>query len=384
MLHNISFFLQWAACCFDFRCISPGNVDKMQGIMSLRRLVEILFFFNLVGCATLFDDYDKSLLENKEFDKHVKVKAVVAPVVWGKPLDDKGLAQLRKKQKAAALKPAEPKKSADNKTSNEEIKDAKNAAAEAGVAVKHEPSTEDPDGFIGRRPVIDPFREHEEVTYAASYFAVEAGTVTLGVKPFVQVNGKKAYHFYLKAKSSSVFSMFYAVDDYAEAFLDYEKMIPYSYSIKARETKQVRDVKTYFNWDTMKAQMWDKKIKRGKGPEEKNITWDILPFSQNVFTVAFYMRCFSLKPGKEVVVRVAHEGQNIMMTAKVVREEKLTTPAGTLDTVVIKPQFTIDGAFKPVGDVFIWLTNDDRKLIVRIESKIKIGTVVIAAQNIKR
>jgi hypothetical protein len=251
--------------------------------------------------------------------------------------------------------------------------------------LKHEPDIENGESFFGRRPKVDPFREGEELTYAASYFGVEAGIVSMSIKPFKQVNGKKSYHFAYAAHSSSVFSLFYTVDDKAEAFLDYEQMIPYSYSIDARETKQVRNVKTYFDWSKMTGHMWDKKLKKGKKePEEKNITWNILPYSQNVLTVAYYMRCFDLKVGSKIAVRVAHEGTNIIMRAKVVREEKLNTNAGMLDTVVIKPEFEIDGVFKPVGDVFIWLTKDDRKFIARIESKIKIGTVVVAVQKIKK
>jgi hypothetical protein len=81
--------------------------------------------------------------------------------------------------------------------------------------------------------------------------------------------------------------------------------------------------------------------------------------------------------GKEFAVRVAHEGSNIIMRATVIREQKLSTVLGTVDTWVIKPQFEINGAFKPVGDIFMWLTKDDRKFLVRLESKIKIGKIVI-------
>jgi hypothetical protein len=52
--------------------------------------------------------------------------------------------------------------------------------------------------------------------------------------------------------------------------------------------------------------------------------------------------------------------------------------------VVVKPEFEVDGVFKPVGDIFFWLTDDDRKLIVRIESEIKIGTLVMEATQVER
>src|SRR5690606_29120766 len=111
--------------------------------------------------------------------------------------------------------------------------------------------------------------------------------------------------------------------------------------------------------------------------------WKILPFSQNVVSAAFYMRTFTYGPDKELAFRVADAGKNLVFTGKVLRREKLDTEIGQLDTVVVKPKITIDGVFKQVGDILIWLTDDERKHIVRIESKIKIGTIVAKLKSIE-
>jgi hypothetical protein len=117
--------------------------------------------------------------------------------------------------------------------------------------------------------------------------------------------------------------------------------------------------------------------------EEKKKEWDILPFSQDVFTATYYLRTFQLKPGKKIAFRLAHEGENLVVTGEVLRREKLSTAIGELDTVVIKPKIELNGVFKPVGDIFLWVTDDDRKFVVRIESKIKIGTIVGAVKKIE-
>jgi hypothetical protein len=71
------------------------------------------------------------------------------------------------------------------------------------------------------------------------------------------------------------------------------------------------------------------------------------------------------------------------MTAEVIRREKIYTDVGALDTFVVKPSFDVEGKFKPTGENFLWLTADERKFIVRMESKIKIGTIVGNVQKIK-
>jgi hypothetical protein len=347
--------------------------------MNKNRIFIALFFILTSHCASLFEEYDEKLLQNKEFDDSLKIQEIQPKQEDNEKNQPSGLAVKAQTQKKQQTKLPAPELKITKQKSSGGLKAVEQPASKAA---QHQPSIEDAEGFSGRRPIVDPFVENEELTYAVSYFAVEAGRFTMKTNPFVQVNGRKSYHFSLHARSSSVFSVFYAVDDVAESFLDYQDLIPYSYTIKAKESKQVRDVKSFFNWNTMKAKTWDKKIKKGKEPEEKIYDWDILPYSQNVFTVAYYMRCFQYKVGKELSVRVAHEGKNMVMTAKVLREEQLKTNAGVFDTFVIKPEFEIDGVFKPVGDVFMWITKDSHHRIARIESKIKIGKIVVNLQQI--
>jgi hypothetical protein len=249
--------------------------------------------------------------------------------------------------------------------------------------VGHEPSLEDGEGFDRRRPKKDPYRVGEKVTLDVSYFGVSAGDMTMEVRPFVEVNGRRSYTFAGTAVSTSVFAMFYAVDDWFETFVDYETMTPSNYALHVKESKQLRETRAIFDWVNLKAKWWDKKIDSEQKVEEKRKEWDIQPYSQDIFTATYYLRALQLRPGKKFAFRVAHEGENLVVSGEVLRREKLSTIIGDIDTVVIKPKIELDGVFKPVGDIFLWLTDDDRKFIVRIESKIKIGTIVAAVKKIE-
>lgn len=251
-----------------------------------------------------------------------------------------------------------------------------------GTSSKHEPAIEDGAGFNGRRPIKDPFRVGEKVTLEVSYFSVVAGDMTVETRGFSEVNGRKSYHFAGTAKSTSVFAMFYAIEDWFETYVDFETLVPVSYALHVKESKQLREVRTLFDWVEHKARYFDKKINEEQKLEEKNEDWGIPSFAQNVFSAAYYLRTFDLKPGLKTQFHVAHEGKNLVATAEVVRRERISTAAGDFNTVVVKPTISLDGKFTPMGDVFIWLTDDDRKFIVRIESKIKIGKVVGVAKAI--
>jgi len=246
------------------------------------------------------------------------------------------------------------------------------------------PSLEDSEGFDGRRPVNDPLRVGEETVISLSYFNVEAGRLTLSTKPFKEVNGKKAYHLHYKVKTSRLFSVFYRVNDSAETFVDYEKWRPISYEIHVNQSKQVREITSFFDWKKMMAFYHDRKKKKDNTLKVSKVDWKIFPWSQNVFSVAFYLRTHTLKVGKTLKVRVAHEGKNMIMSAKVLRKEKIKTKVGSMDAFVVQPIFTVDGMFKPTGKNLIWLSADDRKFILRVESKVNMGTFVGQVESIKR
>lgn len=338
----------------------------------------ILFAF--VGCVSIWEDYDTKVLENKEYEQQVQVKEIETPAAAPDKTTPEATAPAAAPEKTKSTK-KEPAK-APKKTAKEAKATAPAKPDAPAEPQKHLPAIEDGEGFYGRRPIVDPFVPGETLEFSVRYFALEAGRFTMTTKPMVEVNGRKSYHFSYHARSSSIFSAFYAVDDTAEAYLDYELLVPHNYSISAKESKQIRDVKNVMSHQTRKAKTWDKKIKKNKDPEIKEYEWTIEPYAQNVLTVSYYLRCFKLVVGKKLAVHVAHEGKNIIMRAEVVRAEKLSTPMGKLDTLVVKPSFEIDGVFKPVGDVFMWVTNDKHKRLVRIESKIKIGTIVAAIEKI--
>jgi hypothetical protein len=360
-----------------------------------RSLFSFSLVFSIAGCASkiLSADNSNDILKHDEYEKSISIKEIG-------PDDGKSGLYVRlpgPEPVASVLvvpeASQEPSKKKSHKGTGRNAgkplvgrkahkDDSEGDGVQPAVPAGHQPALEDSEGYTGRRPNKDPFRIGEKTVMEASYFSVVAGDFTIEVRPFVVVNGHKSYHFVGTAKTSSVFEVFYAIDDWFETFLDFETMVPYSYSLHVKETKQLRETRTLFDWPKARAFMWDKKINEEKKLEEKNQDWELLPYSQNVFSAAFYLRTITLSPGKKFAFRLSHEKENLVISGEVLRKEHISTEAGEFDTVVVKPQIALNGIFKPVGDIFFWLTDDDRKYIVRIETKIKIGKVVAEAKKI--
>ncbi|MBH9751110.1 DUF3108 domain-containing protein, partial [Clostridioides difficile] len=69
-----------------------------------------------------------------------------------------------------------------------------------------------------------------------------AGQLELDVLPEKVVADRPTYHFRAVASSTSVFSLFYRVNDVAESFMDTTGLFSHKFSLKLDESKQTRDV----------------------------------------------------------------------------------------------------------------------------------------------
>lgn len=331
------------------------------------RVAAVLSFSVLSACAAKYmKAQNPDALKTDEFDKAVNI--VVSEDGAPAPTPAPEPAKPVKGKKVPKEKPApKPKKTKAS---------AKDAKPEGPLV--HEPAdVEDGDGFNGRRPKVDPFWVGETVVHDVHYFKISAGALTMKVDNFAQVNGRKAYQFMTAIQTYPTFSsMVYAADDKVVTQVDYEDLTPRAFALHVKESAQLREGRSVFDLNKMRAKYWEKKISEKSGVEEKNQDWEILPFSQNVFSAIFYMRLFAWETGKEYAFRVADAEQNLVFKGTALRRETLDTEIGPYKSVVVKAEIMTKGVFTPVGDILIWLSDDDRKLVLRIESKIKIGTLI--------
>jgi hypothetical protein len=212
---------------------------------------------------------------------------------------------------------------------------------------------------------------------------LSAGTMTMESRAFAQVNNRKNYQFRIAIKTISIFSSFYAVDDFVDVLMDYETLIPSVFTLHVRESGQLREAQMYFDQDKLQATYWEKKVTKKDGEENKKQQWEILPYTQSLFSAVFYLRFFHWDVGTENAFRVTDNEKNLVFRGKAIRKEKISTDAGEFNAIVIKPDVELRGKFETIGDNFIWLSDDEHRYILRIESKIKIGTLVSEVEKIE-
>lgn len=85
----------------------------------------------------------------------------------------------------------------------------------------------------------------------------------------------------------------------------------------------------------------------------------------------YFIRTVPLTVGKTYVFNRYFQADKNPVTVKVLRTERVTVPAGTFNTVVIQPIIHSGGIFADGGQARIWLTTDDRRMMVQFKSRVK-------------
>jgi len=100
-----------------------------------------------------------------------------------------------------------------------------------------------------------------------------------------------------------------------------------------------------------------------------------MPGTRDVLSALYYVRGLDLKVGQELDIDTFDNGKIYRACVKVIGEERVTTPAGTFDCLVIEPEIE-EGIFGKAGRLVVWVTDDALKIPVLVKSSVSVGSFV--------
>jgi hypothetical protein len=230
--------------------------------------------------------------------------------------------------------------------------------------------------YPNRRPAKDPLWIGEKLLFEITYFGMAAGDFTAEIAGLKMVDSRMVYKIEAHATSSSVFSLFYRLNDSIESYLDYNGIFSHRFHLILDESRQSRDALELYDYDKLQTFYWNKWNHRDRGYSESKEYGEIQPLSQDSVSALYYVRTVPLPDGAVISFPVISEGKSWECIVTVVRREMVDSPLGKVRAVVVKPETKFQGVLQKRGDSFIWFTDDDRRIPLRLEAKVKIGTVV--------
>lgn len=176
-----------------------------------------------------------------------------------------------------------------------------------------------------------------------------------------------------RVNSAPFISTFYTVEDCAESLVRDGRAV--HFRIKQREGRYRSDKETIFDISNRKVIYFDYLKGKKKEYSIDSIIWDVI-------SGFYYLRTQPLVIGKVIYIDVFDSNKFLKAEVSVLRKEKLKVSGiGEIATVVVKPDLKSEGLFHRKGDIFIWLTDDGKRIPVKVETKVPIGKVVAELKN---
>lgn len=210
------------------------------------------------------------------------------------------------------------------------------------------------------------FGYNERLNYKVGYKFITAGTGYFHIQPNpVYRNGRECYDVRFEVRSLPSLEMLYRVRDRYRTVLDVAGIFPWEFEQSIREGNYKRDARAVFDQVNNIATVKDKQY---KVPE----------YVHDIVSAFYYTRTLDLRSmndGHVFYLKQFFKDTTYTLGVKIHRRETIDVEAGKFRCIVIEPLVVKGGLFKSDGSIFIWLSDDERKIPVKVATRILIGFV---------
>ncbi|HTR45599.1 MAG TPA: DUF3108 domain-containing protein [Thermodesulfovibrionales bacterium] len=222
--------------------------------------------------------------------------------------------------------------------------------------------------FFSQPAAAFSFRVPERLFYDVTWTGIKAGEASL------EIANNDGLVITSTAKSAKWVSLFYTVDNRVESRLSGDAFMngmgqPVRYRISLREGKNRRNKEVIFDHGRRMAYCIDHLRDEKKDCELPSPAFD--PLSS-----FYFLRTLPLEVGKSVFVAVFDNRKVWNVEVQVLGRERVGVPAGEFNTIVVKPLMKSEGIFYRKSELVIWLTDDERRIPVKVKTKARLGSVI--------
>ncbi|MFA8342172.1 MAG: DUF3108 domain-containing protein [Rhodothermaceae bacterium] len=205
----------------------------------------------------------------------------------------------------------------------------------------------------------------EKLTFEVNYGPITAGIAVMEIPKLKRISGRDSYNIQFKVNSVSSFDGVFKVRDKYVTYLDKEGIFPWRFEQHIREGGYSKDYSAFFDQRRGKAKTSNGKV-------------DIPPYVNDIVSAFYYLRTQNLskyKKGDKIEMENFFDNKIFPLNVMIHGREEVDVEAGTFKCVVVEPLVKEGGLFKHEGNILIWLTDDHRRMPVKVKTKIIIGSI---------
>ncbi len=220
------------------------------------------------------------------------------------------------------------------------------------------------------------FPVNQNFVYQVEWRLWEAGTATLGLAP----DGTGMMRSSASADSSGVVSVLYPVHDQFHGLFDPRSFCSQSLTKHIEEGFHEHETLISFNYGRRRSMLDETNPKNN---QRKHQEMEIPGCVTDVVSGIFYVASLPLRPQTSYTFPLNDGGKTVDVTVQAEAREAITTPAGQFQTIRVSPQ-AASGPVKDKGQIWIWYTDDARRMPVQMRARMFWGTLTFRLLRIDK
>jgi hypothetical protein len=231
-----------------------------------------------------------------------------------------------------------------------------------------------PETVPAYQPKFYPFEDGEKEVYQATWNGMLSVATAEIHTVLAVVDGKKVYQVRVEAKTSRALDLIWRMRDTISSTFDAKSLSPSHFTFNQRENSRVIDTDARFN---PASKQWAvNRQQAGKKPRvyhfDSNNTLDPI-------TAVYLARSVDFKVGDKLYFKVFGGRYQYLLELFVERKEQVALRSGkSVEAYRIIPRvqnITKKGYANRFNEATIWISTDERRVPVKLSSKIAFGSV---------
>ena len=219
---------------------------------------------------------------------------------------------------------------------------------------------------------VVPFGPGERLTYNVKIGIINSGSAHMEVLGIDSIREEPSYHLEMSLKGSLLFGAV-QVNDHSQSWRGTRAVSSHRYISDVNQLTYSR----YRNFEFRPEEMsWEETESGDMGRLATALPLDDISF-------LYFVRTLPLEIGQTYTLPRYFKKEGNPVVIKVEGKRVVEVPAGTFNTIVVRPIIKTRGLFSEGGEAELYLTDDDNKHLVYLRSKIPIvGSVTLHLESI--
>jgi len=229
-----------------------------------------------------------------------------------------------------------------------------------------------------RAQAAAPVPSKEVLSYDVEWRLVEAGKAKLIWNESGQAS-RPGWQVNLHLESAGLVSKLYKVNDDYTADLNADFCVQNTH-LEAHEGGRQRETVVHFDGAARKANYLERDLIKHSA---LTLDTDIPACVHDVIGGLFFLRTRNFELGRAIEIPVSDGKKTVSAKVEAQQREQIKVPAGTFQTVRYEAFLFSGRLYRRPGHLYVWLTDDARKLPVRIQVRLQftIGTITLQLEK---